>query len=74
MLEIIDISTETDLSFWNWSAKVSSSLIVSFLVSSLDKSVVVHDWMPKSKLHIVDELKNSSELFLGEPVSLSCEE
>jgi len=74
MLEVIDVTTETDLSLWDWGTEVSSSLVMSFLIGSLDKTVVVHDWMPKGELHIVDELENSSELFLREPVSLSGKE
>jgi len=74
MFVIIDVTTETDFSLWDWSTEVSSSLGMSFLVSSLDETVVVHDWMPKSELHIADQFENSLKLFLGKPVSLSGKE
>lgn len=74
MLEVVNVTTETNFSLWDRGTKVSSSLVMSLLVGSLDESVVVHDWMPKGELHIVDELEDSSELFLREPVSLSGKE
>lgn len=70
MSMIINVSTQSNFSFWDWSTEVSSSLSVSFLVGSLDKTVVVHDWMPKGKFHITDQLENSIILFCGNPFSL----
>lgn len=70
MGEIIDVSAKTNLSFWNWSTEVTSSLLMSLLVSCLNETMVVHDWMPKGELHIADQFENSIELFLGEPFSL----
>lgn len=70
MSKIINVSAQSNFSFWDWSTEVSTSLRMSFLVGSLDKTVVVHNWMPKRKFHITDHLENSIKLFCGNPFSL----
>jgi len=44
---VIDVTAETNGATWNWSAEVSSSLLVSLLVCSSDEVVVVHDIVPE---------------------------
>lgn len=66
---VVDVTADTDIVSWNWSAEVSSSLLVSLLVCGGDEFVVVHDIMPEGKFHSADEGQDSLEVGLGDPVS-----
>lgn len=66
---VVDITADTNIVPWNWSAEVSSSLLMSLLVCGGDKLVVVHDIVPEGKFHSADKVQNSIEIFFSKPIS-----
>ena len=67
---VVDVTAQANLILWHWSAEVTASLLVSLLVGSNDEVVVVHDWMPEGEFHITQQVEDSVELLLRNPVSL----
>lgn len=66
---VVDITADTNIVLWYWSAEVSSSLLMGLLVCGSDEFMVVHDIVPERKFHSAEKVQNSLKVGLGNPFS-----
>ena len=66
---VVNVTASTDEVLWNWSAEVTSSLLVGLLVGRSDEGMVVHDVVPECKFHIADKFHDSVKFGFSDPLS-----